>query len=77
MSSKSASKSQGTVLWRVSKKFNFAAEKILPESFVFCVILMLVVFVLSLFCGKTPLSVLPPPWMSCWTTLSATISFLW
>lgn len=36
MSSKSASKSQGTVLWRVSKKFNFAAEKIIPESFEFC-----------------------------------------
>ena len=58
MSSKSEVKSQGTLLWRVSKKFNFAAEKIIPESFVFCVILMLVVFVLSLFCGKTPLELL-------------------
>ena len=35
MSSKSEVKSQGTLLWRVSKKFNFAAEKIIPESFVF------------------------------------------
>ena len=48
--SKSETKSQGTLLWRISKKFNFAAEKIIPESFVFCVILMLVVFVFSLFC---------------------------
>ena len=62
MSSKSEVKSQGTLLWRVSKKFNFAAEKIIPESFVFCVILMLVVFVLSLFCGKTPLELLIAWW---------------
>ena len=34
--SKSESKPQGTLLWRISKKFSFAAEKIIPESFVFC-----------------------------------------
>ena len=39
---------KGTPLWNISKKFNFAAEKIIPDSFVFCVILMIVVFVLSL-----------------------------
>ena len=45
----------GHPLWRISKKFNFAAEKIIPDSFVFCVILMLAVFVLSLvLCGKSP-----------------------
>ena len=55
MSSNTAAQSKGTPLWRISKKFNFAAEKIIPDSFVFCVILMLVVFVLSLvLCGKGP-----------------------
>ena len=65
--SKSETKSQGTLLWRISKKFNFAAEKIIPESFVFCVILMLVVFVFSLFCGKGPLELL----MAWWDGLSS------
>ncbi len=60
--SKSQTKSQGTVLWRISKKFNFAAEKIIPESFVFCVILMLVVFVCSLLIGKGPLELLTAWW---------------
>ena len=32
---------KGTFLWKFSKKFNFAAEKIIPDSFVFCVILMI------------------------------------
>lgn len=60
--SKSETKSQGTILWRISKKFNFAAEKIIPESFVFCVILMLVVFVCSLLIGKGPLELLEAWW---------------
>lgn len=59
---KTVSASKGTLLWRISKKFNFAAEKIIPDSFVFCVILMLVVFVLSLFCGKGPLELLIAWW---------------
>jgi len=62
MSEKTAQKSQGTLLWRISKKFNFAAEKIIPDSFVFCVILMLVVFVLSLLIGKGPLQLLVAWW---------------
>ncbi len=55
-------KSNGTFLWRISKKFSFAAEKIIPDSFVFCVILMLVVFVCSLLCGKGPLELLNAWW---------------
>ena len=63
MSSNTAAQSKGTPLWRISKKFNFAAEKIIPDSFVFCVILMLVVFVLSLvLCGKGPLELLIAWW---------------
>ncbi len=38
----------GTPLWRLSKKFNFAADKIIPESFVFCIILTFIVFILAL-----------------------------
>lgn len=53
---------RGTLLWRISKKFNFAAEKIIPDSFVFCVILMLLVFVLSLFIGKGPIELLSAWW---------------
>lgn len=37
--SKSSIKPQGIILWHISKKFNFAAEKIIPESFVLCAIL--------------------------------------
>lgn len=36
------------MLWRISRKFQFAADRIIPDSFVFCVILSLIVFVLGL-----------------------------
>lgn len=56
-------KSKGTFLWQISKKFNFAAEKIIPDSFVFCVILTLVVAVLSLaFCHIGPFELLTAWW---------------
>lgn len=53
---------KGTFLWKFSKKFNFAAEKIIPDSFVFCVILMILVFVLSLLIGKGPIELLNAWW---------------
>ncbi|MBO5994324.1 MAG: short-chain fatty acid transporter [Firmicutes bacterium] len=53
---------KGTFLWKFSKKFNFAAEKIIPDSFVFCVILMILVFVLSLIIGKGPIELLDAWW---------------
>ena len=53
---------KGTPLWNISKKFNFAAEKIIPDSFVFCVILMILVFVLSLIIGKGPIELLQAWW---------------
>lgn len=56
-------KSKGTPLWQISKKFNFAAEKIIPDSFVFCVVLTIVVAVLSLIlCGKGPVELLTAWW---------------
>ncbi|MGN0202969.1 MAG: short-chain fatty acid transporter [Coprococcus sp.] len=58
-----STKTKGTPLWRISKKFNFAAEKIIPDSFVFCVVLTIVVAVLSLlFCGKGPIELLTAWW---------------
>ena len=53
---------KGTVLWRISKKFSFAAEKIIPDSFVFCVLLMIFVFIVSLLIGKRPLELLTAWW---------------
>lgn len=53
---------KGTVLWKISQKFSFAAEKIIPDSFVFCVILMILVFVLSLVIGKGPIELLDAWW---------------
>lgn len=56
-------KSKGTPLWQISKKFNFAAEKIIPDSFVFCVVLTIVVAILSLIlCGKGPVELLTAWW---------------
>ena len=59
----SEKKRKGTPLWHISKKFNFAAEKIIPDSFVFCVVLTLVVAVLSLVvCHITPINLLTSWW---------------
>jgi short-chain fatty acids transporter len=40
---------KGSFLWQFSKKFNFAADKIIPESFVFALILTAIVIVLAIF----------------------------
>lgn len=42
---KNSSKDRGTVLWRFSQKFQFAADKIIPDSLVFCLILTFIVYV--------------------------------
>ena len=61
----SEKKRKGTPLWQISKKFNFAAEKIIPDSFVFCVVLTLVVAVLSLtVCHIGPVELLTSWWIS-------------
>ncbi|MCX7781443.1 MAG: TIGR00366 family protein [Negativicutes bacterium] len=36
------------MLWRLSKMFQFAADRIIPDSFVFCVILTLLAFIFGL-----------------------------
>lgn len=35
---------KGSFLWRFSKKFNFAAENIIPDPLVFCLLLTIIVF---------------------------------
>ncbi len=36
---------RGNIFWRISKKFQFAADRLIPDAFVFCVILSLIVFI--------------------------------
>lgn len=36
------------MLWRIAKKFQFAADRFIPASFVFCIILTSIVFLLSM-----------------------------
>lgn len=38
---------RGNIFWRISKKFQFAADRFIPDSFVFCVILALIVFIVG------------------------------
>ena len=37
-------KDRGTLLWRFSQKFQFAADRIIPDSLVFCLILTFIVY---------------------------------
>lgn len=42
---------KGSPLWRLSKKFQYAADRIIPDSLVFCLILTFLVYVLALILG--------------------------
>lgn len=44
---------KGNFLWRFSQKFQFAADKIIPESMVFCLILTIIVYLAALIFTKT------------------------
>lgn len=44
---------KGNFFWRLSKKFQFAADKLIPDSFVFCVILALLTFILGMVFTRT------------------------
>lgn len=47
----------GSPLWRLSKKFDFAAERIIPDPLVFCIIFTVVIFVAGvLVTGNAPLA---------------------
>jgi short-chain fatty acids transporter len=48
------SKDGGSFLWGFSKKFQFAADRYIPDSFVFCIILSVVIFIFGLMSGSSP-----------------------
>lgn len=61
----------GTLLWRLSKKFQFAADKIIPDSFVFCFVLTFIVFILGMiFTGSSPLKMVNYWFTGLWTQSS-------
>ncbi|MBS7527272.1 short-chain fatty acid transporter [Fusibacter paucivorans] len=50
------------MLWRISKKFNFAAEKIIPDTFVFCILLTFVCMLGSLIVSNFNFSLVISGW---------------
>ncbi|MCG8484859.1 MAG: TIGR00366 family protein [Clostridia bacterium] len=59
------------MLWKFSKKFQFAADKIIPDSFVFCIILTLIVFILGLiFTGTGPLGLVLSWYSGLWSMIA-------
>jgi short-chain fatty acids transporter len=74
MSTTATVKSQGNLLWRLSKNFQYAADKLIPDSFVFCLILTFIVFVLGIiFTGTGPLQMVNHWFDGFWT--QATFAF--
>lgn len=64
-------KYKGTPLWRLSKKFQFAADKLIPDSFVFCLILTFIVFVLGIiFTGTSPVQMVIHWYNGLWTQMT-------
>lgn len=63
--------SNGTLLWRLSKKFQFAADKLIPDSFVFCLILTFIVFVFGMiFTGTNPIDMVVYWYNGLWTQMT-------
>lgn len=59
------------MLWSISKRFQFAADKIIPESFVFCIILTLIAFVLGLIVhGGSPLDLVDGWYKGLWSMIA-------
>jgi short-chain fatty acids transporter len=74
MSNAATIKSRGNPLWRLSKNFQYAADRLIPDSFVFCLILTFLVFVLSIiFTGTSPLKMVNFWFDGFWT--QATFAF--
>lgn len=64
-------KNKGTLLWRVSKKFQFAADKLIPDSLVFCLILTFIVFTLAVIFTKTnPVKMVQYWYNGLWTQMT-------
>lgn len=62
---------RGNLLWRFSQKFQFAADKIIPDSMVFCLILTFIVFVAAwIGTGTSPVDLCVYWFDGMWTQLS-------
>ena len=62
---------RGNIFWRASKKFQFAADRIIPDSFVFCVVLTFIVFIVAMvLTGTPPLQLLQYWYDGMWTQLT-------
>lgn len=62
---------KGSCLWRFSKKFQFAADKVIPESFVFCLFLTFIVFILALiFTDSSPIHLTEYWYKGLWSMIS-------
>lgn len=59
---------KGTPLWRLSKKFQYAADRIIPDSLVFCLILSFIVYLGSLiFTDSSPIELCTYWFEGLWT----------
>ncbi|NLU24965.1 MAG: TIGR00366 family protein [Clostridiales bacterium] len=62
---------KGNFLWRFSQKFQFASDKIIPESLVFCLILTFIVYLAALlFTGTGPVDLAMQWYNGMWTQLA-------
>lgn len=61
---------KGSFLWRASKKFDFAADKVIPDPLVFCLILTILLFAGGvLFTDNTPISMAQYWYDGIWTQI--------
>lgn len=64
-------KQKGSGLWYFSKRFQFAADRYIPDSFVFCIILTLIVFILGVtVTGTNPVDLTNSWYNGLWTMVS-------
>ena len=63
-------KSKGSLLWRFSQRFNFAAENIIPDPLVFCLILTVILFISGvLFTAFSPVDMLNAWFKGIWSQI--------
>ncbi|MCI8639762.1 MAG: TIGR00366 family protein [Coprococcus sp.] len=59
------------MLWKISKKFQVSAEKLIPDAIVFCLGLTVVIYIIGLFVpGSNPITMINGWYDSMWGQLS-------
>lgn len=59
------------MFWKFAKKFQFAAENVIPDSFVFCIILTIIAYLMGIFLTKTgPIQMIVHWYNGLWTMIS-------